>query len=165
MVTLEQKRRFLQQIKQASALAKQSGAVYNEAVLFAQAALESRWGSSELTQKANNLFGIKAGKGWTGQILSLSTKEWSKQKGWYMTTADWCKWDSWAGCVLYYYTGMLKRLSWFRDALQHVNCADDFLRALLPEPGQPGWATDPNYFSKVRMVGAEIERLGGPKWV
>lgn len=146
--------------QQATAL----GININKAVVFAQAALESGWGNSGLAQKANNLFGIKAAKAWNGQTLALPTKEWSRERGWYTTSANWCKWPDWSGCIVYY-AGMLKRLSWFRDALQHVNCADDFLRALLPEPGQPGWATDPNYFSKVRMVGAKIERLGGPKWI
>ena len=143
--------------------AQNQGAVFNPAVVVAQAALESGWGNSGLTIKANNLFGIKASKSWTGPTLDLPTKEWSKTKGWYKTVARWCVWPSWTDCVLYY-AEMLQRLSWFRDALPHVNNADEFLRALLPEAGQPGWATDPNYFNKVRQAGAEVERLGGPKW-
>jgi flagellum-specific peptidoglycan hydrolase FlgJ len=135
----------------------------NAAVVCAQAALESGWGRSGLTVKANNLFGIKAGKSWRGKTLDLPTKEWSKTRGWYKTVAHWCVWDNWADCVIYY-GEMLQRLSWFRDALSHTGDADKFLEALLPEDGQPGWATDPRYASKVRAVGAEIERLGGPVW-
>jgi flagellum-specific peptidoglycan hydrolase FlgJ len=33
---------------------------------IAQAILESGWGSSKLSQKANNLFGIKASSSWSG---------------------------------------------------------------------------------------------------
>lgn len=157
------KKEFIRRMTEACALAKQAGARFNDAVVIAQAALESGWGNSGLTVKANNLFGIKAGKSWNGLTLDLPTKEWSREKGWYKTIARWCKWDSWAACVLYY-SNMLQRLSWFRDALDHCDNADAFLRALLPEGGQPGWATDPQYFSKVRATGAEIERLGGPKW-
>jgi flagellum-specific peptidoglycan hydrolase FlgJ len=129
----------------------------------AQAALESGWGNSGLTVKANNLFGIKAGKSWTGRTLDLPTKEWSKSKGWYRTVARWCSWPNWSDCIVYY-SGMMQRLPWFRDTLDHTGDADKFLEALLPDDGQPGWATDPRYASKVRAVGAEIERLGGPVW-
>jgi flagellum-specific peptidoglycan hydrolase FlgJ len=135
----------------------------NAAVVCAQAALESNWGRSGLTVKANNLFGIKAGSKWRGRTLDLPTKEWSKQRGWYKTVARWCVWDSWADCIVYY-GEMLQRLSWFRDALDYTCDADKFLEALLPEDGQLGWATDKNYFNKVRRVGAKIEKLGGPKW-
>lgn len=144
--------------------AQSQGAQINAAVVCAQAALESGWGNSVLTVKANNLFGIKAGKSWRGATLDLPTKEWDKSRGWYRTIARWCRWDSWTDCVVYY-AGMLRRLSWFQDALNHIDDADRFLKSLLPEDGQPGWATDPKYFSKVRAVGAEIERLGGPKWI
>jgi peptidoglycan hydrolase-like protein with peptidoglycan-binding domain len=43
---------------------------------IAQAALESGWGTSQLSQRANNLFGIKAFSDWTGKRISLPTTEW-----------------------------------------------------------------------------------------
>lgn len=144
--------------------AQNQGAVFNPAVVVAQAALESGWGNSGLTIKANNLFGIKASKSWTGPTLDLPTKEWSKTKGWYKTVARWCVFESWADCVMYYYE-MLKRLPWFQDALPYANDSDLFLKALLPEPGQPGWATDPNYKQKVYKTAMDVAALGGPKWV
>jgi len=42
---------------------------------IAQAILESGWGRSGLTKKANALFGIKAGKDWKGKVYSSKTKE------------------------------------------------------------------------------------------
>jgi flagellum-specific peptidoglycan hydrolase FlgJ len=157
------KTEFVKKILVACATAKNHGAKFNTAVVCAQAALESGWGNSRLTVKANNLFGIKAGSKWTGPTLDLPTKEWSKQRGWYKTVARWCSWSRWTDCIIYY-AGMLQRLSWFRDALDHTGDADKFLEALLPADSQPGWATDPRYASKVRAIGARIERLGGPKW-
>lgn len=49
-------------IKQIAPLAKQVGHDYDlyPSVMLAQAALESNWGRSELTQKHHNLFGVKA---------------------------------------------------------------------------------------------------------
>lgn len=41
----------------------------------AQALIESNKGNSGLTQKANNLFGIKADKSWTGAIVTMKTTE------------------------------------------------------------------------------------------
>lgn len=37
---------------------------------LAQAALESAWGESGLAKRANNLFGVKADRSWTGDVLS-----------------------------------------------------------------------------------------------
>jgi flagellum-specific peptidoglycan hydrolase FlgJ len=154
---------FVMRMMSACAKAKNQGVKFNEAVVCAQAALESNWGRSGLCVRANNLFGIKAGRSWRGKTLDLPTKEWSKSRGWYRTTSHWCSWSDWSDCIVYY-SEMLHRLSWFRDALGHLYDSDAFLEALLPEIGQPGWATDPRYASKVRAVGARIERLGGPKW-
>ena len=44
-------------------------------VVLAQAILESDWGRSYLTEKANNMFGIKADSGWKGEKVKMKTKE------------------------------------------------------------------------------------------
>ncbi|PJI07468.1 MULTISPECIES: glycoside hydrolase family 73 protein [Clostridium] len=44
-------------------------------ITLAQAMLESDTGNSKLTKKANNLFGIKANKYWTGNTIQMPTKE------------------------------------------------------------------------------------------
>ncbi|KRN07388.1 hypothetical protein FD15_GL002335 [Liquorilactobacillus sucicola DSM 21376 = JCM 15457] len=41
----------------------------------AQAILESGWGTSGLSEKYHNLFGIKAGTSWTGKTVTLATLE------------------------------------------------------------------------------------------
>ena len=43
--------------------------------IIAQAIIESNWGQSGLTQKSNNLFGIKCGSSWKGKAVNMSTKE------------------------------------------------------------------------------------------
>ncbi len=43
--------------------------------ILAQAALESGWGKSKLTQEANNFFGIKADSSWTGPVYNIKTRE------------------------------------------------------------------------------------------
>lgn len=44
-------------------------------VILAQMAYESRWGNSELAQKGNNFFGIKANRNWLAQGLPYSVHD------------------------------------------------------------------------------------------
>ena len=65
---------FIAQIAPAAQASFASTGVF-PSVTIAQAIFESGWGSSELTVKANNLFGIKADSSWTRATLSLPTQE------------------------------------------------------------------------------------------
>jgi flagellum-specific peptidoglycan hydrolase FlgJ len=53
-------------------------------ITIAQAILESGWGKSTLSIKANNLFGIKADPAWQGKSIKLNTTEYCNQQ----TTAN-----------------------------------------------------------------------------
>ncbi len=163
MVTDIDKRLFLSRMKKACEIARQKGAVFNEAVVTAQGALESNWGKSYLAQKANNLFGIKAGKDWKGETIELPTKEYVNGK-WIEVIARWRKYPSWNLCIVDY-ANLIKTRKWFQDALKYLDDPEKFLRSILPAPGKPGWATDPEYFSKVKQIALQIEALGGPKWI
>ena len=57
----------------AAADMKKSGVLAS--LTIAQAILESGWGKSGLTVKANALFGIKAGTSWKGRVYSTKTQE------------------------------------------------------------------------------------------
>lgn len=136
----------------------------NKAVLFAQAALESDWGRSGLFKKAFNIFGIKTGTGWKGKTIDLPTMEWSKAKGWYKTVAKWRAYPTLADCITDY-NRIINTLSWYKDAVPFAkDSPSEFLKRILPEKNQPGWATDPKYFEKVANTGKEIEKLIGLKW-
>lgn len=59
--------------------------IYNKygvlpSVTIAQAILESGWGKSELSTKANNLFGIKADISWKGKKIKMNTSEYYNKK-------------------------------------------------------------------------------------
>lgn len=157
------KLQFIERMKKACVTARQKGARVNVPVCMAQAALESNWGNSGLCTRANNLFGIKASASWRGPTLDLPTREWSKEKGWYSTTARWRKYPSWNECIVDY-SQLIHSLSWYQGCTTAIDNAEAYLQALLPAPGKPGWATDPDYARKVRNVALEIERLGGPAW-
>lgn len=49
-------------------------------VTISQAILESGWGKSELSTKANNFFGIKADSSWKGKKIKMNTSEYYDKK-------------------------------------------------------------------------------------
>lgn len=61
-------------------------------VMMAQAALESAWGTSELTTQANNYFGIKGS--YNGQSVAMKTAEYNSNGQLYYTTANFRKYPS-----------------------------------------------------------------------
>jgi hypothetical protein len=88
---------FINSVKgQAIADMKKFGVLAS--LTIAQAILESGWGESGLTKKANNLFGIKAGTSWTGDKVVMSTQEF--EGGRYITIdAAFRKYPSWADSI------------------------------------------------------------------
>jgi flagellar protein FlgJ len=64
-----------------AARAAQAASGIPAAYVLAQAAHESAWGQREIRNadgtSAHNLFGIKAGAGWTGAVAEVTTTEWS----------------------------------------------------------------------------------------
>jgi peptidoglycan hydrolase-like protein with peptidoglycan-binding domain len=73
------KGKFINSIKQG-ALKGYSQHRIMPSLTMAQAILESAWGNSGLSQKANNLFGIKANPGWGGKRITMETTEWYGNK-------------------------------------------------------------------------------------
>lgn len=55
-------------------IAKQKGYKYPSAII-AQAICESAWGTSSLSSKYYNFFGMKCGSSWKGKSVNLKTKE------------------------------------------------------------------------------------------
>ena len=110
---------------------------------IAQGILESGWGESELATKANNLFGIKADSRWTGKIYNTETKEYYNNSNTPTTiNANFRAYDSWEGGV--------KDHSEFlqADRYSKVIGAKDYKTA-CEEVYKAGYATDPNYTSKL----------------
>lgn len=69
-------------------------------VTIAQACLESGWGTSELATKANNLFGIKASKDWTGESYTVKTAEYDSNGKKYYINAAFRKYRSWQDSIV-----------------------------------------------------------------
>ncbi len=121
------------------------------AIMAAQAVLESGFGRSILSKKANNLFGIKAGPKWKGPRYPIRTREWTEEKGMYITVAEFRVYADWTACMMDY-ARIIETLSWYRDAASNCTDAIRYLDGILPAPREPGWATDPHYRDKILAI-------------
>jgi flagellum-specific peptidoglycan hydrolase FlgJ len=111
-------------------------------VTLAQAALETGWGGSSIGD-AKNLFGIK-GTGPAGSIR-VSTKEFIN--GRMVTVQDnFRKYHTWAQSIEDH--GKLLQNSRYSPAMKYKNNPDQFAR----EIHKAGYATDPNYASKLISI-------------
>jgi len=114
---------------------------------MAQAILESGWGKSHIS---NNLFGIKAGTGWTGKTVTKETKEYINGK-WITVTAKFRAYDSFAESVADH-AKLLGEAARYKAVTQAPNyCAA--CRAVY----EAGYATDPQYPQKLIAI---IEQNG-----
>jgi flagellum-specific peptidoglycan hydrolase FlgJ len=127
----------------AAALASSRASGLPPGVTVAQAALESAWGRSQLAQKANNYFGIKAHgpHAW----IELPTSE-TVNGASIHTRARFARYGSMAECF-----ADRDRLILSSAVYEHARtCAGDpeaFIRALAAH-----WATDPAYAEKLSAI-------------
>lgn len=113
-------------------------------VTIAQAIIESGWGKSSLSRKYNNFFGMKAGSSWSGATVDLPTTECDGDDC-YRTTATWRV-----------YSSPLDSLKDHSRLLHNSRYSGvvgetDYVKAItIIKNG--GYATDPNYVSKIVYV-------------
>jgi len=113
---------------------------------IAQAALESAWGSSKLAVQGFNLFGVKAGKSWKGDILVLPTTEFIDGKE-VKVQAKWRKYESLDQCIKDH-TTFLKNNPRYAPAFIHKCNGDQFAHYIAAG----GYATDPHYAKKLQSI-------------
>ena len=117
--------------------------------LVAHAALESGWGKSEIRtangQPSHNLFGVKAGKSWSGASVEIQTTEYINGEA--QSVRDKFRvYGSYAEAFRDYAT-LLKNSSRF-SAVQGLQDGAQFARTLQ----QGGYATDPAYADKLGRI-------------
>ncbi len=121
--------------------------------ILAQAALESGWGRSGLTRKANNFFGIKAGSSWDGEVVYMDTGEQTKtgesytQKGAAFRKYPTAQ-DGFDG-----YGKFITENSRYKKALAYPNDPAKY----ISEIKAAGYATDVKYVSKNVSLQQKIE--------
>lgn len=120
-------------------------------VMASQAALESGWGKSGLSTKANNYFGMKAGSSWQGDTITMPTKEQAADGSWYTENARFRKYGSMEEGMADK-SAMMAR-NW-PGAMQAQNW--DQAMAGLQNGRHGAYATDQNYAGKLASINAKI---------
>ena len=116
-------------------------------VLIAQAALETGWGRKMIHDRQGNnsfnLFGIKAGKHWQGDQVTVPTVEYRDG----IARREHAAFRSYASLEdgLDDYVAFLKQNPRYHQALENASDAEAFLQELQ----QAGYATDPAYADKI----------------
>ena len=136
----------------AEAAARELG-VAPEALL-AQAALETGWGRHIMPgadgQPSYNLFGIKADRGWDGQLVNMSTVEYKDGVA-MKTRAAFRAYGSYTESFTDY-VEFLKANPRYQKALAAASDPEAFVEELQ----RAGYATDPAYAAKLkRILGSE----------
>jgi peptidoglycan hydrolase FlgJ len=125
--------------------------------LIAQAALESNWGRSvprgESGDSSHNLFGLKATAAWGGGAVQAATQEYRNGS----PAQEQAAFRSYASPAASFqdYVGLLSRNPRYREALNSGGDTGAFARALQ----KGGYATDPDYASKVTSVARQVASL------
>lgn len=127
----------------------------SEEVLAAQAALESGWGQKPIRSAAgrdtNNLFGVKAGRGWRGEATEESTTEYVgavavPRSERFRSYAD-------AGEAIRDFSRLIAGNPRYRAALNTGSDARAYGEALV----RGGYATDPAYAEKLVRIAARLQ--------
>ena len=141
---LKQKKEFINKI---GPIAREVDKSYDllPSITIAQACLESNYGQSDLAKKYNNLFGVKGTNPNTSAVLE--TKEYVKGK-WITVKARFQIYDSLEASIRAHARLFQNGTSWNEKQYQHVLASKDYkqqAKALVTD----GYATDPNYSSKL----------------
>lgn len=116
---------------------------------MAQAILESGWGTSRLAKEANNLFGIKASKDWTGEKHLISSKEFKNGK--YIDEISFFrKYESLNDSVKDH-GAFFHSTESRKNRYSKVIGQDDY-KIVAYEIGQSGYATDSDYGNKILKI-------------
>ncbi|MGY3766411.1 glycoside hydrolase family 73 protein [Vagococcus vulneris] len=115
-------------------------------ISIGQAILESDWGTSELSAKYNNLFGIKSYSP-EDDFVKLKTKEYKDGK-WIEITANFKVYKNWEDCMRDHAKLFVHGVDWDPYLYNGVLLADNYETAASALQ-VAGYATDPTYAKKI----------------
>lgn len=129
----------------------------DENMLLAQSALETGWGSKVIAnhngESSNNLFNIKQGRGWNGDIAQQDTLEIDNGIA-KIEKAKFRSYDSLAESFNDY-VRFIKENNRYTNALNNAHTPESYIEHIHAA----GYATDPNYADKVKSVYDRILRI------
>lgn len=123
--------------------------------LVAQAALETGWGKSVMRNtdgsSSHNLFGIKATGSWQGGEARAITSEF-RDGAFVKETAAFRSYDSYQDSF-HDLVSLLQNNARYQDAVKSADNPEQFVRELQ----KAGYATDPNYASKISQIAKQMK--------
>ncbi|TFW23601.1 glycoside hydrolase family 73 protein [Duganella callida] len=155
--TTDEQQQFLASIKPWAEDAAGKLGVAPELVA-AHAALESGWGKQPLrngTASSNNLFGVKAGGGWQGEVALARTTEY--EQGAMLKKTERFRSYPDAASAFRDYADLLSSNPRYQAALNAGTDAHAFASGLA----KAGYATDPHYADKLSKLATRLQRSGG----
>ncbi|TAL21487.1 MAG: flagellar assembly peptidoglycan hydrolase FlgJ [Aquabacterium sp.] len=118
--------------------------------VIGQAALESGWGRREIRNAdgstTHNIFGIKAGAGWTGKVAEVTTTEYVNGVP-RRVTAKFRSYDSYEEAFVDH-ANLLKQSARYQQVIEKGKTAQGYAQGLQ----RAGYATDPAYAHKLASV-------------
>ena len=126
-------------------------------LVAAHAALESGWGQRPLRQgtaDTHNLFGIKAGAKWQGEVTNALTTEYAGDSGTALKKTERFRSYPDQASAFRDYAQVLLDNPRYRAALNTGADASAFAQGLA----RGGYATDPNYAAKLSQLAARLQR-------
>ena len=115
--------------------------------MLGQAGHETGWGRSEIKQadgsNSFNVFGIKAGKGWTGKVAEITTTEYINGQA-QKVKAKFRAYDSYQDAFRDY-AKLIGNSPRYAQVMDNLQSAQSFAAGLQ----RAGYATDPQYASKL----------------
>ena len=147
---------FVQQHTDAAIKVEKSSGI-PASFMVGQAGHETGWGKHEIKMKGGapsyNLFGIKAGAGWTGKVAEVSTTEYVNGEA-KKTVAKFRAYDSYEDSFRDY-ARLITKSPRYAQASQQTGSGQAFATSLQ----KAGYATDPNYGAKLGNAINVAQRL------
>jgi flagellar protein FlgJ len=143
------KREFVTQAHAAAVQSSQQSGM-PQRVTVSQAALESNWGQSKLSEEAKNFFGIKAHAGHDRILMSTDECEHGAR---IVIKAEFAKYGSMLDCFQCR-DGIIARGAVYAGARAKLGDEAAFIAEIAKH-----WATDPKYAEKLRVVLNEVKGM------
>lgn len=147
---------FVQSHTEAAIKVEQSTGI-PASYMVGQAGHETGWGKHEIKMKGGapsfNLFGIKAGAGWTGKVAEVTTTEYINGVA-KKTLAKFRAYDSYEASF-HDYARLITKTPRYAQASQQTGSVQAFASSLQ----KAGYATDPDYASKLSRAINTTQRL------
>jgi len=147
---------FVQRHSEAAASAEKSSGI-PASYMLGQAGHETGWGQHEIKMKGGapsfNLFGIKAGAGWTGKVAEVTTTEYVNGIA-KKAVAKFRAYDSYESSFRDY-AKLITQTPRYAQASLQTNSVQAFATGMQ----KAGYATDPDYASKLSRAIHTTQRL------